>query len=67
MERYTTLILSQYTTDALMSGQCITSIRFRSQQASATAFAIPLYSASALDRETVYCLFDDHETRFGPR
>jgi hypothetical protein len=34
---------------------------------SATAFATPRYSASALDLETVLCRFDDHETSESPR
>ncbi|CAN7095634.1 unnamed protein product [Brassica rapa subsp. narinosa] len=34
-------------------GQCISRRRLRSQQVSATAFATPLYSASALDLDTV--------------
>lgn len=37
------------------------------QQASETAFATPLYSASVLKRDTVRGCFEDQETRFGPR
>jgi hypothetical protein len=39
---------------------------YRSHVLSATAFATPRYSASALDRETVVCRFDDHERRESP-
>jgi len=34
---------------------------------SAVAFAIALYSASVLDRETVTCFLALHDTRFDPK
>ena len=36
-------------------------------QVSATALATPLYSASALDRETVGCRLADQEIRLSPK
>ncbi|KAI3714847.1 hypothetical protein L6452_21807 [Arctium lappa] len=41
--------------------------RFRSQHISATTLATPRYSASALEREMVDCLLEDHEIRLSPR
>ena len=41
--------------------------RGRSHEHSATVLATPRYSASALDRETVVCRLEDHETRASPR
>ncbi|KAJ0513079.1 hypothetical protein HanRHA438_Chr10g0442061 [Helianthus annuus] len=47
-------------------GMCNSRRRLRSQLVSAAVFATPLYSASALERETVCCRFDDQETRLSP-
>jgi hypothetical protein len=59
--------LSQKTIVADESGQPSSPRRERSHEHSATAFATPWYSASALERETVVCRFEDHETRASPR
>lgn len=39
----------------------------RSQEASAMAMATPRYSASALDRDTIFWRLEDQETRLYPR
>lgn len=41
--------------------------RCRNQEHSTTALAMARYSASALDRDTIVCRLDDHETRELPR
>jgi hypothetical protein len=38
-----------------------------SQLSSTTTFATPLYSASALDRDTVCCHFEDQATKLLPK
>jgi uncharacterized Zn-finger protein len=52
---------------ALSTEQCSSPSKFRSQEHSATAFMTPRYSASALERDTVVCCFEDHDTRESPR
>ena len=64
---YTELMLSQKTRVAVRKGQWSSSKRLRKKHISATAFAIPLYYASALDLETVCCRFEDQEIKLSPR
>ncbi|KAL4569172.1 hypothetical protein LXL04_024806 [Taraxacum kok-saghyz] len=52
---------------ALMRGTWSSSSKFLIQLVSAVALATPLYSASALERETVGWRLEDHETRLSPR
>jgi hypothetical protein len=61
------LTLSQNTIVARCDDRPNSLSNCRSQQLSATAFAAPLYSASALDHETVFCHFDDQDTKLPPK
>lgn len=47
--------------------QWSSSKRLRIHVVSATALATPRYSASALERDTVCCLFEDHEMSLSPK
>jgi hypothetical protein len=48
-------------------GQCSSKSRLRNQQDSDTILATPRYSASALERDSVGCRLEDHESRLSPR
>lgn len=66
VDKYWALTLSQYTNVARRGGRLSSVRSCRSQQVSETAFATALYSASALECETVCCRFDDQATRLSP-
>ncbi|KAL0846697.1 hypothetical protein Bca101_019943 [Brassica carinata] len=60
-------MLSQYTNVAVVMGHLRSRRRFLIQQVSATTLATPLYSASALERETVSWRFEDQDMRLLPK
>jgi hypothetical protein len=60
-------MLSQNTKVALFVGRRSSPRSWQSQQVSETALATALYSASALDQETVGCRLEDQATRLSPR
>jgi hypothetical protein len=61
------LTLSQWTR-VLFDNKAWSSWRiYRSQQASAMLLATMWYSASSLDRETMFYHLEDQETRLAPR
>lgn len=66
VKRYTApLILSQNTKFSCERGQCRSSNILQSQHVSVTIMT--LYSAFELERETVACIFEDHEISVSKR
>ena len=60
-------MLSQYATVAVETGQSSSPSKCRNEEHSETELAMARYSASALDRDTVFCRFEDHKTSELPK
>jgi hypothetical protein len=67
LDRYWALTLSQNTMVDRCGTRWSSLSNWRSQTHSATAFATPRYSASALDLEIVACHLDDHDIKLAPK